>query len=50
MYRKFWKRLLDILLSGGALIVLSPVMLVTAILVRIKLGSPVILKQDAVRF
>lgn len=45
MYRKFWKRLLDILLSGGALIVLSPVMLVTAILVRIKLGSPVIFCQ-----
>lgn len=45
MYRKFWKRLLDILLSGCALIVLSPVMLVTAILVRIKLGSPVIFCQ-----
>ena len=41
-YEKYIKRLLDILLSGLALIVLSPVLLVTAILVRTKLGSPVI--------
>lgn len=40
------KRLLDILLSGLALILLSPVLLVTAVLVRIKLGSPVIFHQD----
>lgn len=44
-YEKYIKRLMDIVLSGGALIVLSPVLLVTAILVRIKLGSPVIFCQ-----
>ena len=46
IYDKYIKRLLDIVLSGFALIVLSPVLLVTAILVRVKLGSPVIFKQD----
>ena len=37
---------LDIFLSGMALIVLSPLLLVTAILVRVKLGSPVIFCQE----
>ncbi len=46
IYEKYIKRLLDILLSGAALVILSPVMLVTAILVRIKLGSPVIFCQE----
>ena len=45
MYAKIWKRVLDIILSFSALIVLSPVLLVTAILVRTKLGSPVIFCQ-----
>lgn len=45
MYRKYFKRLFDIVCSFLALIVLSPVLLVTAVLVRIKLGSPVIFKQ-----
>lgn len=45
-YEKYIKRLLDIVLSGLALVVLSPVMLVTALLVRVKLGSPVIFCQD----
>lgn len=45
-YEKYIKRLLDILLSGTALLVLSPVLLVTAILVRTKLGSPVIFCQE----
>ena len=45
-YEKYIKRLLDILLSGCALIVLSPLLLVTAILVRVKLGSPVIFCQE----
>lgn len=44
-YRYFLKRVLDILLSGLALIILSPVYLVVSILVRCKLGSPVIFKQ-----
>lgn len=46
MYRHFFKRFLDILLSGCALIVLSPVLLVVAVLVRTKLGSPVIFCQE----
>ncbi len=44
-YEKYIKRLLDIVLSLCAIIVLSPVMLITAILVRMKLGSPVIFCQ-----
>ena len=45
-YEKYIKRLLDILLSGLALIILSPLLLVTAVLVRVKLGSPVIFCQE----
>ena len=45
-YEKYVKRLIDIVCSGGALIVLSPVLLITAILVRIKLGSPVVFTQE----
>lgn len=46
MYRHYIKRLLDIVLSLIALIVLSPLLLILTILVRIKLGSPVIFKQQ----
>lgn len=46
MYKYFFKRLLDFVLSLLAIIVLSPVLLITAILVRSKLGSPVIFKQE----
>jgi undecaprenyl phosphate N,N'-diacetylbacillosamine 1-phosphate transferase len=45
-YERFVKRGLDAFLATGALIVLSPVLLVTAILVRIKLGSPVLFTQE----
>lgn len=45
MYRKYVKRLLDIIMAAAGIIVLSPVMMVTAFLVRVKLGSPVIFKQ-----
>ena len=45
-YEKYIKRLLDVVLSGCALIVLSPLLVVTAILVRVKLGSPVIFCQE----
>lgn len=45
-YEKYIKRLLDIVLSGAALVILSPVLLITAVLVRIKLGSPVIFTQE----
>ncbi|MCM1498712.1 MAG: sugar transferase [Clostridium sp.] len=46
MYEKYIKRLLDIVLSLCAILVLSPVMLITALLVRMKLGSPVIFQQQ----
>ena len=45
-YEKYVKRGLDVILAGGALVVLSPVLAVTAVLVRTKLGSPVIFHQD----
>lgn len=46
MYKHFFKRLIDFILSLIALIVLSPVLLIVALLVRTKLGSPVIFKQE----
>lgn len=46
MYRHFIKRLLDIVLSGTALVILSPVYLILAIMIRVKLGSPVIFHQE----
>ena len=46
IYRKLIKRPLDIFVSGIAIVILSPIMLVTAILVRVKLGSPVIFRQE----
>ena len=45
-YEKYIKRALDIMLSGIAMILLSPVMLITAILVRVNLGSPVVFCQE----
>ena len=45
MYKLLFKRLLDFILSLVALIVLSPIMLIIAIMIRIKLGKPVIFKQ-----
>lgn len=45
MYQKYIKRGLDFILSLVASIILSPVMLIVAVLVRIKLGSPVLFKQ-----
>ena len=46
MYDRVIKRLIDLVLSGIALLVLSPVDLILAVLVRIKLGSPVLFSQD----
>lgn len=45
-YEHYIKRPLDAFLATGALIVLSPVMLITALAVRIKLGSPVLFTQE----
>lgn len=46
VYRKYGKRLLDCGLSFLGLIVLSPVLCIVAVLVRIKLGAPVIFRQE----
>ncbi len=46
MYKKYGKRCLDFILSLCGIIVLSPVLLVLAVLVRVKLGSPVLFKQE----
>lgn len=46
MYRYFFKRLFDFVLALIAIIVLSPVLLITAFFVRSKLGSPIIFKQE----
>ncbi|MBP5260562.1 MAG: sugar transferase [Clostridiales bacterium] len=45
-YERFIKRPLDFVLALGAVIVLSPVIGILALLVRIKLGSPVIFHQE----
>ncbi len=44
-YSRFFKRPMDFILSLCAIIVLAPVLLIIAILVRVKLGSPVLFKQ-----
>ena len=46
IYRRFVKRPMDFILSLIAIIVLSPVLIVVAILVRTKLGSPILFKQQ----
>lgn len=45
MYCSFGKRVIDVIVSGLALVALSPVFAIVMILVRIKLGSPVIFTQ-----
>lgn len=46
MYRHFFKRLLDLALSALALLVLSPLLAALALLVRGKLGAPVLFTQE----
>ena len=45
IYRRFLKRPMDFILSLMAIIVLSPVLIIVGILVRFKLGSPVLFTQ-----
>lgn len=45
MYKKYFKRLLDVIISVFALMLFSPILLILAILIRINLGSPIIFKQ-----
>lgn len=46
MYRNYIKRLLDIVISLCGIIVLSPVYLILGILVKKKLGTPIIFRQE----
>lgn len=46
IYKRFFKRPLDIILSLIAIIVLSPIFVIVAVLVRTKLGSPIFFKQQ----
>jgi lipopolysaccharide/colanic/teichoic acid biosynthesis glycosyltransferase len=46
IYRNYFKRPMDFILSLTSIIALSPMFLIVAFLVRIKLGSPVIFKQE----
>ena len=45
MYKNFIKRILDIILSFLALVILTKLLILTAFLIRIKLGEPVFFKQ-----
>ena len=47
-YRIFIKRILDICVALGSLIVLFPVIVIVAVLVKTKLGSPIIFTQERV--
>src|SRR5947209_2080575 len=46
MYRKVGKRLFDLIFTGPVLLVLAPFLLVIAFLIRLKLGSPVLFRQQ----
>lgn len=46
IYRKFVKRPMDFTLSLLAIIMLSPLLVIVALLVRVKLGSPILFKQE----
>ncbi len=45
MYKHFFKRLFDFVITLVGLIIISPIFLVLCLLVRIKLGSPIFFKQ-----
>ncbi|MDZ4909732.1 sugar transferase [Clostridium perfringens] len=47
-FRLFIKRTFDIIASLGGLILLSPIMIICAILIRINLGSPIFFKQKRI--
>lgn len=46
IYERFFKRFFDMLLSGLALLILSPLLLVLAILVRVNMGAPILFCQE----
>ena len=46
LYCKLIKRLMDFLIAALSIIIFSPLLIILAILVRVKLGRPVIFKQE----
>ena len=48
MYRNYIKRILDFCLSLIGIVILSPLLIMIAVLVRANLGSPVLFKQQRV--
>ena len=48
IYSRYIKRLLDIILSLLAIIILSPLFLITAIIVLINMGSPILFSQERI--
>lgn len=48
MYQKFWKRLIDIVLSGCGILVLLPVYLVIAVAIKMDDPGPVFFRQKRV--
>jgi lipopolysaccharide/colanic/teichoic acid biosynthesis glycosyltransferase len=46
MYRAFGKRLLDLAVAAAALVLLAPVLLLVALVVRLRLGGPVLFRQQ----
>ena len=50
MYKKYVKRIFDFILSLLAIIILLPVILILCVLIKMKLGNPIIFKQERVGF
>lgn len=48
MYRMFFKRLLDVILSGCAIVILSPLLLIIAVAIKIDDPGPVLFRQKRV--
>ena len=46
MYRRFGKRFLDVVAAGSALVVLSPLLILIAVLIRWRLGAPVFFRHE----
>lgn len=48
MYRRFFKRILDITISGIAILILSPLYIIISLFVLFKIGRPIIYKQKRI--
>ncbi len=48
MYQKYWKRILDVVLSGLAILVLSPLFAVIAIWIKLDSKGPVFFRQTRI--